>query len=80
MGRNGKREVAMICTECNQAIPFYEEDITVHVVFKDGHVEHRCHHRPFDDKDAGILAILGSRDCFERYAQRAALSATISNN
>lgn len=59
----------MICTECNEAIPFFEEDITVHVVFNDGRVEARCHHRPFDENDADIVAILGSRDCYQRYVQ-----------
>jgi len=60
----------MICTECKGVIPFYEEDATVHVVFTDGHVEARCHHRPFDENDASVVAVLGSRDCFERYTQR----------
>jgi hypothetical protein len=60
----------MICTECKDLIPFYEEDVTVHVVFKDGHVEARCHHRPFDENDPDIAAILGSRNCLERYEQR----------
>lgn len=65
----------MTCTECEEAIPFYEEDVTVRVVFRDGHVEERCQHRPFDENDAGITAILGSRDCFLRYAQRNGINA-----
>lgn len=65
-----RKGATMICTECKDTIPFYEEDVTVRVVFKDGHVEPRCHHRPFDENDPGIVAILGSLACFERYTQR----------
>ena len=25
----------MICTECNEPIPFYEQDVTVRVVYSD---------------------------------------------
>lgn len=58
----------MKCTECNEAIPFFEEDVTVRVVYSDGRgIEKHCHHNPFDETDPAILAILGSQDCTQRW-------------
>lgn len=58
----------MKCTECNEVIPFLEEDITVRVVYSDGRgIERHCHHNPFDETDPAILAILGSVDCVQRW-------------
>lgn len=58
----------MICTECGDVIKF-DEDVTVSVVFRDGHVEKRCHHNPFNENDPMIVAILGSQDCYQRWVQ-----------
>lgn len=58
----------MKCTECGEAIPFFEEDITVHVVYSDGRgIERHCHHSPFDEADPTILAVLGSQDCVRKW-------------
>lgn len=59
----------MKCTECNEPIPFVEEDVTVYVIYS-GHppvIERHCHHNPFDEKDPAILAILGSQDCVGKW-------------
>lgn len=65
----------MICTECNEVIPF-EDDVTVRVVYSDGRgVESHCKHNPFDESDPAIIAILGSKDCFNQWTrQQAALA------
>ena len=61
----------MRCTECNLAIDFYGEDITVHVVYSDGRgIEKRCHHHPFEEDDPAIIAILGSQDCAEKWISK----------
>ena len=58
----------MKCTECDEIILFYEEDVTVSVVYSDGRgIEKHCHHNPFDESDEAILAIFGSRDCLNRW-------------
>jgi hypothetical protein len=41
-------------------------------------VERRCHHHPFDEKDAAIIAILGSRDCLDRYLRRESASSYLN--
>lgn len=58
----------MKCTVCDGPIPFYEEDVTVNVVYSDerGTMRH-CHHNPFNEEDAAILAILGSSECLDRW-------------
>jgi hypothetical protein len=60
----------MTCTECNDIIPFETEDVTVRVVFKDGHTERHCHHKPFDIADPNIEAILGSAHCADVYMKK----------
>lgn len=58
----------MKCTECDEVIPFYEEDVTVRVVYSDERgTEQHCHHNPFDESDKAIVAILGSRTCYDRW-------------
>ena len=61
----------MKCTECNDAIPFEQEDVTVRVVYSDGRgIEKHCHHNPFDEDDPAILAILGSHECVTRWLSK----------
>lgn len=61
----------MQCTECNEPIPFNEEDITVYVVYGDKRgTESHCHHHPFDASDKAILGIFGSRFCLTRWKDR----------
>lgn len=51
----------MRCAECHLAIPFYDEDITIHVVYSDGRpIRRLCHHVDFDETDPAIVALLGS--------------------
>ncbi len=73
----------MTCTECNEAIPFYDEDVTVRVVYSDGRgIEKHCHHSPFDETDPYILAVLGSQDCAQKWLidrAKKAQQARISN-
>lgn len=58
----------MTCTECNQPIPFHEEHIKVTVIYSDDRGEQQhCPHDPFNEKDPAIVAILGSRDCAEKW-------------
>jgi hypothetical protein len=66
----------MKCTECNEPIPFYEEDVTVRVVYSDGRgIERHCHHGPFDETDPAVMAVLGSQDCLQRWLNKRANSA-----
>jgi hypothetical protein len=39
-------------------------------------IEAHCHHNPFDETDPALVAILGSRECADRWitAQRALLN------
>jgi hypothetical protein len=57
----------MTCTQCNESIDFLGEDISVRVIFKDGHHEDHCQHNPFNENDPEIEAILGSADCYSKY-------------
>lgn len=66
----------MKCTECSEAIPFYEEDVTVHVVYADGRgITKHCHHNPFNEADPAILAILGSQHCVQKWLNSRANAA-----
>lgn len=62
----------MRCSECHLAIPFYDEDITVRVVYSDGRgIEKHCFdHMPFDEADPAITAILGSRECAVKWLSK----------
>jgi hypothetical protein len=61
----------MRCTDCHLAIPFYDEDITVHVVYSDERgTQRHCQHKPFDESDPAILAILGSQDCLAKWLSK----------
>lgn len=61
----------MTCTECNETIPFHEEHIKVRVAYSDERgVEEHCPHNPFDEQDPAIVAILGSRDCAEKWLSK----------
>jgi len=61
----------MRCTECHLAIPFYDEDVTVHVVYSDERgIEKRCHHHPFEEDDPAIIAILGSQVCATKWLSK----------
>ena len=71
----------MRCTECYLAIPFYDEDITVHVVYSDGRgTEKHCQHNPFDEDDTAIVAVLGSQDCATKWlGKQRQRSSNVSN-
>ena len=61
----------MKCTECNEPIPFFDEDITVSVVYSDGRgIERNCHYSPFEESDPMIVAVLGSLDCLQKWTAR----------
>lgn len=68
----------MRCTECHLAIAFYDEDVTVRVVYSDGRgIEKHCQHSPFEEDDPAILAILGSKDCVEKWLRKRANTANM---
>ena len=70
----------MICTECNLAIPFYDEDVTVHVVYSDERgTERHCQHNPFGETDPAIVAILGSGDCAKKWKAKQPKEVTSVN-
>lgn len=60
-------EGQLICTQCKEPIPFEAEDVEVAVVYRDGRTVSHCHHRPFDQNDPNIVAILGSRKCAQQW-------------
>lgn len=64
--------MTVTCTECEGEIKFYEDDFTVTIIYKSGRMEERCHHHPFNEHDPEIVAILGSKDCYQRYIARQA--------
>lgn len=61
----------MRCAECHLAISFYDEDITIHVVYSDGRPIRRLrHHVDFDETDSAIIALLGSQDCARKWLSK----------
>lgn len=70
----------MRCAECHLAIPFYDEDITIHVVYSDGRpIRRLCHHVDFDETDPAIVAFLGSQDCAEKCLSKNQQAAESTN-
>jgi hypothetical protein len=57
----------MICAVCKDPIPFFDEHVVVKVVYEDGRVNVHCQHRPFDESDPAIIAVIGSQDCYDRF-------------